>query len=322
LVSVVIPETSATVATGSVGRIPVRNLWLLMLYASELYRTEHEAFAGAEDNPDALADLVARLLANEVEIRLRRQLTESYQPKHAELNRVRGRIDMLTTDRRQLLARGRVACRFEDMTIDTPRNQFVRAALEKIAALATTVELTRRCRALATTLRGMGVAGLTPTRAALSLERFSRNDANDRRMVAAATLAFDMALPSEAGDAHWLAQPQRQEAWVRHLFEKAVAGFYGIALQANGWVVRPGRSLYWQIEEKTAGIHRILPSMRTDIMLEHAASQRRLVIDTKFAAILSQGWYRDQTLRNAYLYQIYAYLRSQVGQGDELVFRV
>lgn len=319
--SVLTSETPATVAPALIGRIPVRNLWLLMLYASDLYRTEREAFAGAEDNPDDLADLVARLLANEVESRLRRQLTASYQPKHAELNRVRGRIDMLTTERRQLLARGRVACRFEDMTIDTPRNRFVRAALEKIAALATTPEVTRRCRALAATLRGMGVAGLTPTRAALSLERFSRNDADDRRMVAAATLAFDLALPSEAGDAHWLAQPQRQETWVRHLFEKAVAGFYDIALQADGWVVRPGKSLYWQIEDKTAGIDRILPSMRTDIILEHAAKQRRLVIDTKFAAILSRGWYRDQTLRNAYLYQIYAYLRSQVGRGDPLADR-
>jgi 5-methylcytosine-specific restriction enzyme subunit McrC len=30
------------------------------------------------------------------------------------------------------------------------------------------------------------------------------------------------------------------------------------------------------------------------------------------------GWYREETLRSGYLYQIYAYLRSQEGNGDPL----
>jgi 5-methylcytosine-specific restriction enzyme subunit McrC len=58
--------------------------------------------------------------------------------------------------------------------------------------------------------------------------------------------------------------------------------------------------------------------MRTDIVLDHAASARRIVIDTKFTSIVTAGWYREETLRSGYVYQIYAYLRSQVGQGDGL----
>ena len=38
----------------------------------------------------------------------------------------------------------------------------------------------------------------------------------------------------------------------------------------------------------------------------------------KFNSILTSGWHRDKTLRSGYLYQIYAYLRSQVGRGDPL----
>ena len=34
--------------------------------------------------------------------------------------------------------------------------------------------------------------------------------------------------------------------------------------------------------------------------------------------IVTSGWYRDETLRSGYVYQIYAYLRSQVGRGDLL----
>jgi len=41
-------------------------------------------------------------------------------------------------------------------------------------------------------------------------------------------------------------------------------------------------------------------------------------IDTKFTGIVTAGWQREATLRSSYLYQIYAYLRSQIGCGDQL----
>jgi 5-methylcytosine-specific restriction enzyme subunit McrC len=58
--------------------------------------------------------------------------------------------------------------------------------------------------------------------------------------------------------------------------------------------------------------------MRTDVVLDHPATARRIVIDTKFTSIVTSGWYREETLRSGYVYQIYAYLRSQVGRGDLL----
>ncbi len=58
--------------------------------------------------------------------------------------------------------------------------------------------------------------------------------------------------------------------------------------------------------------------MKTDILLNHDPSGWRIVIDTKFTSIVTSGWYRKETLRSGYVYQIYAYLRSQVGRGDLL----
>jgi 5-methylcytosine-specific restriction enzyme subunit McrC len=79
---------------------------------------------------------------------------------------------------------------------------------------------------------------------------------------------------------------------------------------------RCGTILDWKIKQKTAGIDQILPTMRTDIVLDHIGSGRRIVIDTKFTSIVTTGWHREETLRSAYVYQIYAYLRSQAGRGD------
>jgi len=58
--------------------------------------------------------------------------------------------------------------------------------------------------------------------------------------------------------------------------------------------------------------------MRTDVVLDHPATETRIIIDTKFNSILTGGWYRDESIRSGYLYQIYAYLRSQSGKGDRL----
>lgn len=113
-----------------------------------------------------------------------------------------------------------------------------------------------------------------------------------------------------------LALPDREAAWVRRLFERAVGGFYDVVLSPQGWRVKCGGTLSWQILQKTIGIDSILPSMRTDVVLDHPITGRRIVIDTKFTSIVTNGWYREETLRSGYVYQIYAYLRSQVGRGD------
>ena len=311
-------ESASVDADGYIGRIPVRNLWLLMLYASDLFRTRGIGNVGLEDNPDDLPDLVAEILAHAVEVRQRRRLNLGYRSRNAVLNRVRGRIDVLNTERHRLLDCGLVACRFDELTIDTPRNRFVRAALETISRIVRRKEVSHRCRSLASGMKAMGVSGDAPTRGQMSTDRFGRNDAEDRFMVAAAKLAFDLALPTEVAGANVLALPDRDITWVRRLFEKAVGGFYDVVLQPQGWRVRCGGTLGWQIEHKTPGIDKILPTMRTDIVLDHSSTKRRIVIDTKFTSIVTNGWYREETLRSGYVYQIYAYLRSQVGRGDAL----
>ncbi len=303
---------------GHIGRIPVRNLWLLMLYASDLFRDLENAKIAVEDNPDEIPDLVAEMLCRRVERRIQRNLSYGYQSREAILGRVRGRIDLLNTERHRLLDRGKVACRFHELTIDTARNRYVRTALEEISKIVLHGELAYRCRSLAASLRRIGVTGERPNRGEISIDRFGRHDADDQPMVAAAHLAFNLALPTEAAGAKHLSLPDREITWIRKLYEKGLAGFYDVVLSKRGWCVNAGKTIGWQIENKSLGIEKILPSMRTDIILDHFDAKCRIVIDTKFNSIVTRGWYREETLRSGYIYQIYAYLRSQEGNGDSL----
>ncbi|MGO9465332.1 MAG: 5-methylcytosine-specific restriction endonuclease system specificity protein McrC [Isosphaeraceae bacterium] len=298
-----------------IGRIPVRNLWLLMLYASDLTRVRGAFDAVVDEDVHEIPDLIARLLTNAVERRLRRNFTRGYCHREKVLTRVRGRINILTTESRQLLSRGEVFCRYEELTVDTPRNRLVRAALELMARLVRNNEMICQCRALAATLARAGVGGSRPPRAELAADQIGRNDAADRFMVALARLAFDLALPTEDAGTTALVAPDREEAWVRRLFEKAVLGFARVELEPLGWSVRGSIPLEWQYSSVSAGLATILPRMVTDIVLDAPNANRRLVIDTKFTSVLGKGRFGDASIKSGYLYQMYAYLRSQEGRG-------
>jgi 5-methylcytosine-specific restriction enzyme subunit McrC len=137
-------------------------------------------------------------------------------------------------------------------------------------------------------------------------------------MVSAAHLAFSLALPTENAGKRLLAQPDREITWVRKLYEKAVAGFYDVVLIGDGWHTRAGQTIRWPTGKGSPCIDDILPSMITDIVLTNYGSEKRIVIDTKFNSILTSGRFREKSLRSGYIYQIYAYLRSQEGQDDPL----
>jgi len=301
-----------------IGKIPIKNIWLLFLYASDLAQFGQKFNAEVESSPD-IPNLIARLLCFAVEIRRHRNLSRSYKAKKAVLTRVRGRIDPLATLSRDLLMQGCVACRYEDHTVDTVRNRLVRAALTALSPIVPNESLATQCRRLANALGEQGVSALMPSRAELSADQMARHDADDRLMVSLARLVFDLRLPMENRGDHVLTEVERDEKLVRRLFEKAVANFLKIELFGDSdWRVLPGKRQDWQIEpmSQTQDIAQILPNMITDIILENSREERRIIIDTKFTEIFTKSRYKERILKSGSVYQMYAYLRSQEHQLD------
>ena len=311
---------SETPVTGFVGRIPVRNIWLLLLYASQLYEELPEARrVELEDAPNDIPDMVAEILANAVERRLRRNLTAGYHRRQADLNRVRGRINLLRTERRQLLQRARVACVFDELTTDTPRNRYVRAALTHVAGVVSEPRLQHRCRDLALRMEMAGVTGYMDSnqaRKTAPLANAGWVDSHERQMLAAAQLALNLYIPTEQAGRALLPITDRREKQGWKLYEDAVAGFYKVVLTETGWRVRAQSGIAWPTETPTSGLSAMMPGMTRDIVLERG--DRRIIIDTKFTSIVTTGQYGNETFNSGNIYQLYAYLRSQEDASDPL----
>lgn len=290
--------------------IPIRNIWVLFLYASDLLDIA-DKYNGEVEQANDIPDLLGRLLSQAVEDRFRRNLSRGYMPKKAILSRVRGKIKTLETESQQLLQRGLVASEFEEHTYNIPRNRLVKAALKKLSYKVATQETAHRCRVLISEFSNLGVVDQIPTRAEMATDQIGRNENIDKLMVSLSKMVLELDIPSNNSGENSLLNSNVTEHLLRRLFEKAVGNALKLELEPQGWKVKQGRRLKWPIKKYSSEIQSIMPGMQTDIELTNDSINRHIIIDTKFTDIFTKSNYREKILKSGYLYQMYAYLRSQ-----------
>ena len=309
-------DDSSSAETQVLDKIPVRNVWLLFLYASELAQFRGRFNAEIEASPD-LKSLLARLLCYVTERRLRRNLSFGYRARQDVLRRVRGRIDILKTVAEDLFLKGEVACRFAEFTINTPRNRLIRAAHSKMASFQLDEGLAHRCRMLAHALGQIGVGSDFPTRTEIASDQIARHEVDDRLLVSLAHAVFDLILPTEEPGVRSLLATRREEMDLPRLFEKAIGNLFAAELpRDDGWRIITSKQHEWPVSSSSPGIDTYLPSMQTDIIIENLQAQRRVVVDTKFTEILTRSRFGRLRFKTSHLYQLYAYLRSQEHPSD------
>ncbi len=137
-------------------------------------------------------------------------------------------------------------------------------------------------------------------------------------MIAAAKLIFDFLMPTETAGNVSLYRPERDVIWLRWLFQRAVYGFYRYHLSGHDWKIEWEKRLDWPIGERSKHLSRHMPKMRADIVLENRHEGKRIVIDTKFKNIFGIGQYGRKRFHSSNIYQLYAYLLSQVSPDDPL----
>ena len=302
-------------------KVPVRNVWFLFLYAYDLAKFDGRFDAEIEESPD-IKSLIARLLCHVVELRLRRNLSFGHRLQSENLTRVRGRIDVLKTKSDNLLQRGEIACRFEELTIDTPRNRLIRVALTTLSKTLDKghySELVDQTRNLAGMLERAGVSSQMPSRVELTKDQIARHESEDKLMISLARMVFELFLPTEFEGNRNLFMAQRNDVDFPKIFEKAIGNFYKTELaQDSVWEVRQGKWIYWNVEKHSKEFESYLPSMQTDIILKNVQQRRRIIIDTKFRDIFGSPHFDQKRFRSENIYQMYAYLRSQESKDDEI----
>ena len=154
---------------------------------------------------------------------------------------MRGRINHLITYRK-LLSKGKIACEFNELTIDNIRNRYVRTELEKISKIIKSKKLNKKCRTLSKDLFIKGVTGPVPTLREINNEKYGRNDQADKEMITVAKLAMNLCIPNEDIDSKEILNPEKCEYWMRALYEKAIGNFYKFHLDYETWKVKTSKT--------------------------------------------------------------------------------
>lgn len=310
------PDDPPAILSGST-RIPVRNLWLLMLYASELFTEDSRLrTAGVEDNPDELLDLVAAVLVTEVERRVRRPLSRRHRHHREDLTRVRGAIDHLRTDSHGLLARGQVACRFDDLTVDHLVNRVLATALGVVERQGGTGDLRGRAAAARRTLGWSGVSLQPLSTVQANAVVLGRNDDAERRAVSAARLLLQMTVFTEQTGPERSVEVSRDIHGLRRLYEKAVRGFFHAVLAPPWTTTLRQPQPRWPLVDPSDGMRALMPTMQYDTFLTRPG--RTIIVETKFTAPTTSRWMSDgQAFKTAHLYQLQSYLSTRHREPGE-----
>lgn len=282
-----------------------------MFFASDLPKTLSFGNFGNEDTPADIVDFIASILCDNLEARMRKNLSYGFNRVSSIETRLRGKVNHLENERFHLLAKGRVSCRYDELSLNTPKNCFIRGALEIIAGLSDNVQILERVKSLISRFQQLGITSSPPL--PQSMTRVGLNDREDAHIIAISKLIYDFKIPTTSDGNDKLYNIQDEKQWVYRLYEKAILGMYKHLLPSQEWEVSGGDKLKWQTTFfSSKRVEALLPNMKTDITIRSRTKDFHLIIDTKFNNLIVKGQFQNETIRSGYVYQMYAYLQSQV----------
>jgi len=286
--------------------IPIQNLYYLLTYAWDHFQPGEMQDIASEDCPD-LANLFAKVLACGLKHLTRRGLDREYVPHTEELSRLRGRFQLLASERRMSRLRGRMICDFDDLSHDVLHNQILRTTAHRLLSCTDLTPANRHALRLASDpLHHVSLIRITS--ATFGRVQLHRNNRAYRFLLNLCELIQRNLLPNEESGTHRFQDILRDEVVMHSLFEKFVRNF--AARHCAGASVS-AKQIAWHVTAADNALAQ-LPGMVTDVTIEWP--ERKLILDCKYYREALVARWKDKKLHSANLYQLLAYLqRHQVG---------
>ncbi|NIZ19064.1 5-methylcytosine restriction system specificity protein McrC [Entomospira culicis] len=308
-----------------INKIPLNNIWWLLLYDS---MREHDftqlAYFNKENYYNEMLPLLfLRLFKSALAKRYKEGLSRDYLHTREVNTRVRGKIDIASTYQKQLLQQGSVAIRYDVLELNHTLNQLLLTALTYILKeikksptlmeFHTTPNLLQESEALLKRLARLGIQAKNAREVKrLKIKVIPRNQ-DDRRLVNLAQLALHLSQLMQHTHQHStqsLYSISRDPKYLYGIYERAIRNFFRYNL-ASYTVEAQHVPIMWQVAPEYPTKQNILPSMYCDILIKKEAFS--LIVDTKFTSMYSGS-------RSAHLYQIYTYVHEHHASAGLLLY--
>ncbi len=292
--------------------IPILNVYYLLCYAWGRVQERDTRRLATLGGLSTVQDLLGKVLAGGVFHLFRRGIDRGYVERREDLVGIRGKLAVSETAKRALRARGRAACDFEELSVDTPPNRIMRTSLHGLLGGRVALHREVRSDVRAAYRRLDGVSRTRLTRNTFGQVQLGGDRRLYQFLLSVCRLLYESSVVDEKTGRTTFRDFRRDEATMWALFEEFVTGFYEREQRVYG--VNPGgtRRIHWAEGRAEDDANRArIPVMTADVILE--SSERRIILDTKY--------YRDALARgrgsgtgklhSGNLYQLLAYLRNR-----------
>lgn len=298
------------------GKIPVQNLWYLLLYAWELAEFKDKYRSTAEEAP-SLKALFVRLFIQISYDLIRQGIHRSYIPAKARLQGIKGRILFSESIKQNAFQQQQVVCQFTHFDENNLLNQLIKATLQSLVLwlrrqdAAENRELIQALIALQPYFRNVEHIQLYP--GLFQLAVVHRNNRAYQLLIQLCRMIYQATMPTENHGADAFLRVMKDQLTGHKLYERFLKQFYTLHMPSHKVF---SEKLHWPADP----VSDFMPSMMTDITLHPKTSEwDRIVMDAKWYADTLVSYHRGgkDRFHTGHLYQLYAYLRTQEEEGDE-----
>ena len=279
--------------------IPVRNIYYLLCYAWGHVREGETVDVGSEEF-SGMVDLFAKVLNEGVSRLISQGLDRDYLAVSEDIRGLKGKLDLATTVKRNLLLTGKTHCAYDELSYDVPQNQILKGTLRQLG-MVTRLDPEQRRRA-GRLYRKLDAVSDVPLRPRLfRTVRIHRNNQFYSFLLHLCRIIYDNLLVNqEKGPAEFY-DFREDEQKMGLLFEQFVRRF--CERETNYAVSAP--KIDWFGAEGIGTDLRHLPRMQTDIVLR--SPDRTIIVDTKFYKNPLDRRWDGERVNAGNLYQIFAY---------------
>ncbi|EDL62302.1 5-methylcytosine-specific restriction endonuclease system specificity protein McrC [Gimesia maris] len=283
--------------------IPIQNIYYLLCYAWDKLQ-EGQIVSVSPEDCQTTAELFARVLDSGVTHLLKRGLDRNYISEEIETSSLRGKFDITTTIKQNLLRKSRVHCVVDSFSYDVPHNRIIKATLRNLLRCRE-LDRDQRDRLLRLYRRLHDVSDIKLTPKDFNNVQLHRNNAWYGFLLQVCRLIYDnLLINEETGDSQFR-DFLRDERQMARLFENFVFNFY--RKEQSVFKVK-SELLTWQGVDATPEDQQFLPRMRTDVSLD--SSTRKIVLDAKYYKDSLQSFHGNSSVHSENLYQLFAYLKN------------
>lgn len=288
----------------AITKVPVQNLYYLLAYAWDHFRSAEELDVDQTQCPDA-HNLLVMLLGNGIRRLSTQGMDKNYHRFHETTPRLRGRIDVLSSYRRMTHVSGRMICEFDELTANTLPNRILKSTCLRLASCSSQISKSNRAEMRHALDLLADIDSVHIDSRIFNRYQLHRNNRHYRLLMHVCQLLHELYLPSEESGNRRFRSILEDETVMHRVFESFVRQF---AIRHCADAKVSAMKITWD-GVWDDDVEQVLPTMITDVTLDRPTA--KLILDCKFYKDALVTRHNRHRLHSAHLYQLVSYLANK-----------